>query len=162
MKNTDFETQIINMSDYLSNSAKMLTRDEENAKDLAQETVIRALENYDKYKKDTNLKGWLKVMMRNIFINGIRKKSNQTTTYDSDDYRVMIGEVDNYSPEDAYSTAQIYLLIEQLIEEYRIPFELYTDGFKYAEIAEQLEIPIGTVKSRIFQARKLLSEKIRA
>lgn len=160
MRNTEFESQVISLSDYIYNSAKIFTRDEENARDLAQETILRALENYEKFKMNTNLKGWLKVMMRNIFINNISKKANKNISYNSEDYRVMIGEVEEYSPENQYATNQIQRFVEDLSDDYRVPFQMHNAGYKYHEIAEELNIPIGTVKSRIFQARRILAKKI--
>lgn len=158
----NFETQLIQLSDYIENTAGFYTRDAEKKKDLAQETILRALENQDKFKANTNLKGWLKVMMRNIFINDVNKKSTKGIKYDSEDFRVMTGERDFYTPEDKLNEGQIQSLIDDLIEEYRVPFQLHNAGYKYQEIADQLNIPIGTVKSRIFQARKILAGKIRA
>ncbi len=156
----DFQIAIINLSDYIDGTALEYTRNVENAKDLAQETILRAFINREKFRTNTNLKGWLKIMMRNIFINGIRKKSNQMIHCDSDSYKVMVGEAFNYTPINQMMENQIVNEIKALNIELRSPFELHLEGFKYKEIAEQLDIPIGTVKSRVFLARKKLSRQL--
>jgi RNA polymerase sigma-70 factor (ECF subfamily) len=137
------------------------TRNRDNAMDLAQETILRAFLNHEKFRTNTNLKGWLKIMMRNIFINGVRKKSNQMIHCDSDSYRMQVGESDEFTPIDQMMEGQIITEIQALNDDLRKPFELHLEGFKYKEIAEQLEIPIGTVKSRVFQARKKLANRIK-
>jgi RNA polymerase sigma-70 factor (ECF subfamily) len=160
MTTTDFQAQIISLQDKITGFALQYTRNMENAKDLAQETILRAFLNHDKFRSNTNLKGWLKIMMRNIFINGIRKKSNQLIHCDSDSYIVMNGESDAYTPFNELMTGQIIEKIEALSDDIRVPFELHLEGFKYKEIADQLNIPIGTVKSRVFNARKVLSKEL--
>ena len=160
MTTTDFQAQVVNLSDYINGFAMKYTRNRDNAMDLAQETILRAFLNHDKFRTNTNLKGWLKIMMRNIFINGVRKKSNQMIHCDSDSYRVMTGESDTFTPIDQLMEGEIISQIEALNDELRKPFELHLEGYKYKEIAQQLEIPIGTVKSRVFQARKKLSNRI--
>ena len=81
MTTFEFNTRVISMSDYISRFALQYTRDEDLAKDLAQETILKALKNRDKFRTNTNLKGWLKVILKNTFINSYRKKSNQIITY---------------------------------------------------------------------------------
>jgi len=161
MTTADFQAQIINLSDYIDGFALKYTRNKENAKDLAQETILRAFLNRDKFRTNTNLKGWLKIMMRNIFINSIRKKSHQMINYDSESYKVINGEAFNFTPIDQMMEGQIISEIEALADDFRVPFQMHLEGYKYKEIAENLEIPIGTVKSRVFQARKKLSERIK-
>ncbi len=160
MTTADFQSQIVNLSDYINGFALKYTRNQENAQDLAQETILRAFLNKEKFRTNTNLKGWLKIMMRNIFINGVRKKSYQMIHCDSDSYKVMNGESFEYTPIDQMMEGQILGEIQNLNVDLRRPFELHLEGFKYKEIAAQLEIPIGTVKSRVFQARKRLSSKL--
>ncbi len=161
MTAADFQTQIVNHSDYINGFAMKYTRNRENAMDLAQETILRAFLNHEKFRTNTNLKGWLKIMMRNIFINGVRKKSNQMIHCDSDSYRMMVGESYEFTPIDQMMEGQIISEIQALNNDLRKPFELHLEGFKYKEIAEKLEIPIGTVKSRVFQARKKLAVQLR-
>ena len=161
MTTADFQSQIINLSDYIDGFALKYTRNKENAKDLAQETILRAFVNRDKFRTNTNLKGWLKIMMRNIFINSIRKKSHQMINYDSESFKVINGEAYNVTPIDEIMEGQIIAEIEALSDDFRVPFQMHLEGYKYKEIADQLEIPIGTVKSRVFQARKRLAERVK-
>lgn len=160
MTTADFQAQIVSLSDYINGFALRYTRNQEKAEDLAQETILRAFLNKDKFRTNTNLKGWLKIIMRNIFINGVRKKSHQMIHCDSESYKVINGETYNYTPIDQMMEGQILDEINKLNTDLRRPFELHIEGFKYKEIAEKLNIPIGTVKSRVFQARKKLSSKL--
>lgn len=160
MTTFEFQTQILQLQDFINGFALKYTKNSENAKDLAQETIYRAFKNKDKFRTNTNLKGWLMVMMRNIFINGVRKKSNQMISYNSEDYKVMVGEIDEYLPHNVINTNDIFKAIENLPDDLKLPFMRHFEGFRYQEIADEMNIPLGTVKSRIFQARKILSTKI--
>ena len=160
MTTFEFNTRVIDLNDFITRFALKYTRNEDLARDLAQETILKALSNRDKFRTNTNLKGWLKVILKNTFINSYRKKSNQVISYNSEDYHVMVGDKDNYKPDDILMTGHIQSLIDDLPDSIRIPFEMYVDGFKYHEIAEELNLPIGTVKSRIHQSRKILSKLI--
>nr|HPH24466.1 RNA polymerase sigma factor [Chitinophagaceae bacterium] len=135
----------------------------EQAKDLMQETLYRALANKEKYNVGTNVKAWLYTIMRNIFINNYRRRSKQQTIFDStpDDFLLNLsqGAVAN----DAVATLnmkEVQEAIDQLPEIFKTPFLLYFDGFKYNEIADMLTEPLGTIKSRIHFARKLLKTQI--
>lgn len=156
----EFRTQILNLSDFIHHFAKKYAQDEDTAKDLAQETILKAFTNYDKFRINTNLKGWLRVIMRNIFINGYRRRSSRLVKYDSDSFTVMQGETDYYGPDAIFHKEQIEKAVAGLSDDFKIPFERHCSGFKYQEIADEMGLPIGTVKSRIFQARKILSEQI--
>lgn len=160
MTRTDFQTQILDLSDYINGFALKYTRNSENAKDLAQETILKAIVNYDKFRTNTNLKGWLKTIMRNIFINSIRKKAYKMIHCDSDSRVVMEGEHDRVTPIDQMMEDQINEVIERLDSEIKIPFKMHVEGFKYKEISDELGIPMGTVKSRVFQARKKLMASV--
>jgi len=160
MTTFEFQTQILNLNDFIQHFAMKFTRDADKAKDLAQETVLKAFSNYDKFRTNTNLKGWLRVIMRNIFINGYRKKINTVIKYNSDDFYVQQGQADHYSPDHKMMKDEIQAFINSLNDQVRIPFEMHCAGFKYQEIMESMNLPIGTIKSRIFQARKLLAQKI--
>ena len=156
----EFKTQILSMTDMINAFAFKLTRDEDNAKDLTQETILKALVNYDKFRTNTNLKAWLKVIMKNTFINAYRKKSNSMMSYNSEDYRVMIGETNYYTPENQMMFEHIWKLIDKLDDYLKLPFVMHYEGYKYHEIAEKMNLPMGTVKSRIFSARKILSKSL--
>lgn len=160
MTTFEFNARVIDLHDFMTRFAMTFTRNEDLAKDLAQETMLKALANREKFRTNTNLKGWLKVILKNTFINGYRKKSNQLISYDSEDRKVIHGDADNYKPDDILMTAHIQSLIDDLDPEIHRLFMLYVDGFKYHEIAEELNLPLGTVKSRIHATRKLLAKKL--
>lgn len=165
MKQNSFKTKIITLSDSLHPFALNLTKDPEESKDLLQETVYRALCNEDKYTKGTNLKAWLFTIMKNIFINNYRKKVKRNTIIDTTDNLFYINMNERIIPNKAESNFvldDIREAVTGLEDEYRVPFIMHYEGFKYHEIADQLKLPLGTVKSRIFFARKALKEKLAA
>jgi RNA polymerase sigma-70 factor (ECF subfamily) len=163
MITTDFRQMVVNHSNTLRPYAIALTRDDDDAQDLCQETMLRALLNMDKYRMGTNLKGWLYTIMRNIFINNYRRrKKMQISGADVQSDSVMyLTSTISYS--NGYNTAhlaEIKKTINALPEALRTTFELYFNGYKYYEIAEILNEPLGTIKSRIHFARKLLSSRL--
>ena len=157
----EFNSRVISLNDYISRFALQYTRDEDLAKDLAQETILKALNNREKFRTNTNLKGWLKVILKNTFINTYRKKTNQIITYNSDDYKVLTGNTDEYKPDDMLQTSHIQKLIDAIHEDFRLPFVMHVEGYKYQEISDELGLNIGTVKSRIHQCRKILTQQLK-
>jgi RNA polymerase sigma factor (sigma-70 family) len=163
MSNTDFNQLLISNTDYLKPFAVTLTRDSETAKDLLQETIFRALANRDKYSVGTNIKAWLYTIMRNIFINDYRRKSKQNTIFDSSPNEFLINHnqfTTVNAAETNLKTKEIQAAIYHLPDIFKNPFTLYFEGYKYHEIADILGEPLGTIKSRIHFARKLLKEQI--
>jgi RNA polymerase sigma factor (sigma-70 family) len=163
MSSLEFNQLLVNNAEFLKPFAITLTRDNEAAKDLFQETLYRALANRDKYNVGTNIKAWLYTIMRNIFINNYRRKSKQKTIFDNtpNDFllnssRLAVADL----TESNLRVKDIQGAINRLPEIFRNPFLLYFDGFKYHEIAEMLVEPLGTIKSRIHFARKLLKAQI--
>ncbi len=163
MANTDFNDMLVDNADFLRPFAINLTKDAEAANDLYQETLYKALANHEKYNAGTNIKAWLFTIMRNIFINDYRRKTKRKTVFDNspEDYLLNMKQasVPN-SAEGVLREKEIRLAISQLPEIFKTPFLLYFDGYKYQEIAEYLHEPLGTIKSRIHFARKLLKEQI--
>jgi len=163
MSNQEFEKILVTNVDFLKPFAFTLTKDNESAKDLTQETLYRALANKDKYHVGTNVKAWMYTIMRNIFINDYRKKSRQNVIFDHTPNEFLLdhnqSSVSN-SAESNITKKEILTAIEQLPDIFRYPFVLYFEGHKYNEIADYLQEPLGTVKSRIHFARKLLKEAI--
>jgi len=159
----DFEHIVSNNADYLKPFALTLTRDFETAKDLTQETLFRALANKDKYNPGTNIKAWLYTIMRNIFINDYRKKSRQNTVFDNTPNDFLLDHnqsaVSNMA-ESNISLKEAKKAVESLPEIFKQPFVLYVEGYKYNEISSYLNEPLGTVKSRIHFARKLLKTEL--
>lgn len=163
MPSIDFNQMLVHNAEFLKPFAITLTRDSESAKDLFQETLYRAIANKDKYNIGTNIKAWLYTIMRNIFINNYRRKVKQNTILDStpNEYLINLTQaVTSNAAENNLSLKHIQEAIHNLPEIFRNPFLLHFDGFRYHEIAEMLHEPLGTIKSRIHFARKLLKEQI--
>jgi len=159
----EFDKMLLTNADFLKPFAINLTRDTEAANDLYQETLYKALANQEKYNVGTNIKAWLFTIMRNIFINDYRRKVKQKTIFDNtpNDYLINQKQVSvSNTAESAMWMKEIQKAIQQLPEIFKTPFLLYFDGYKYQEIAEVLNEPLGTIKSRIHFARKLLKEQI--
>ncbi len=163
MSAIDFDQLLLTNTEFLKPFAATLTRDNEVAKDLLQETLYRALANKEKYNVGTNIKAWLYTIMRNIFINNYRRKAKQNTIFDStpNEFLLNYNQVTtSNSAEGVLKTKEIQLAIHKLPEIFRNPFLLYFEGYKYHEIANMLSEPLGTIKSRIHFARKLLTEQL--
>ncbi len=163
MSTLDFDQILIKNTEFLRPFAFTLTRDQEAAKDLVQETLFRALANKEKYHIGTNIKAWMYTIMRNIFINNYRRKSKQQTIFDhtANDFLLDTNQV--AVANEAIATLnmkEVQEAIHKLPEIFRNPFLLYFDGYKYHEIADMLKEPLGTIKSRIHFARKLLKSQI--
>lgn len=159
----EFNQMLLNNAEFLKPFAITLTHDSEDAKDLFQETLYKALANEDKYNIGTNIKAWLYTIMRNIFINNYRKKAKQNIILDSTAGEFLINSVKTSAVNDALASLniqQIHKAITNLPEIFKAPFMLHYDGFKYDEIAVTLNEPLGTIKSRIHFARKLLKAQI--
>lgn len=163
MSAVDFNRMLLDNADFLKPFAITLTRDQETAKDLLQETMCRALTNQEKYHVGTNIKAWLYTIMRNIFINNYRRKVKRNTIFDNSANDFLLNSNQLATANAAESNLrmkEIHNAIHSLPDIFRNPFLLYYDGFKYHEIAQMLDEPLGTIKSRIHFARKLLKNQI--
>jgi RNA polymerase sigma-70 factor (ECF subfamily) len=159
----EFNEVLLENADFLKPFAVNLTKDSEAANDLFQETLYKALANQEKYNVGTNIKAWLFTIMRNIFINNYRRKAKQKTVFDnsSNDYLINMKQASvSNAAESSLRMKEINEAVHQLPEIFKVPFRLYFDGYKYQEIADVLAEPLGTVKSRIHFARKLLKERL--
>ena len=164
MNSISFKKNLLSVQEELLRFAYKLTADREEANDLLQETSLTALDNEDKYIPDTNFKGWMYTIMRNIFINNYRKIVRDQTFVDHTDnlYHLNLPQDSGFdSTEGAYDIKEIHRVVNLLPNEYRIPFAMHVSGFKYREIAEKLSLPLGTVKSRIFFTRQRLQGQLR-
>lgn len=164
MSATEFNQMLVNQADFLKPFAINLTRDSEAANDLFQETLYKALANHEKYNAGTNIKAWLFTIMRNIFINDYRRKAKQKTIFDNtpNDFLLNSSQVTvNGDAESEMRLKEMRKAVNDLPEIFKVPFKLYFEGYKYNEIAEVLAEPLGTIKSRIHFARKLLKEQIK-
>ncbi|MBP1618797.1 MAG: DNA-directed polymerase [Bacteroidetes bacterium] len=160
-KNNGFEGKLIDLQNNMMNFALTLTTNRDEAKDLLQETTLRALDNKEKYYENVNFKGWVFTIMHNIFVNNYRRIVRSQTIIDQTDnlYYINTPQDSGFdTPEGAYSIGEINKAINSFTDEYKIPFSMHVSGYKYEEIAQKLGLPIGTVKSRIFFARKRLQE----
>lgn len=160
----NFNKKVVTLSSTLKPYAINLTKNLDDANDLLQETIYRALVNKDKYTTGTNLKAWLFTIMRNIFINAYRRKVKQNTILDTTDnlYYLNSSKVTiKNRAEGNFMLGDIVSAVDKLSDDYRIPFLMHYNGFKYQEIADDLSLPLGTVKSRIFFARKELKKNLK-
>ena len=159
---TSFQTRLTSLQANMLNFAYMLTSNRDDAHDLVQDATLKALDNADKYVENTNFKGWVFTIMRNIFINNYRRVVRSATVIDQteDLYHLNLSQDSGIgSPEQSYAASEITAAIAAFPEKYRTPFEMHVAGYKYNEIAEKVGLPLGTVKSRIFFARQELQKR---
>lgn len=164
MNSVSFKKNLLGVQEELLRFAYKLTADREEANDLLQETSLKALDNEDKYIPDTNFKGWMYTIMRNIFINNYRKMVREQTFVDQTDnqYHLSMPQDSGFaSTEGAYDLKEMHRIVNSLPRDYKVPFSMHVSGFKYREIAERLGLPLGTVKSRIFFTRQKLQEELK-
>ena len=162
MATATFQTRLMDLQANLLNFAYMLTSNRDDAYDLLQDTTLKALDNSDKYVENTNFKGWVFTIMRNIFINNYRRVARSATVIDQteDLYHLNLSQDSGIdSPEGSFAAQEITAAINEFPEKYRVPFSMHVAGYKYNEIAEKMNLPLGTIKSRIFFARKKLQAR---
>lgn len=162
----DFEREAVPHMDALHNFALRLTGDEDDANDLLQETYLRAFRFFDKFEKGTNCKAWLFRIMKNSYINAYQKKKKTPVQLDYEEVEKYYENVKPSNPDDAHLTAdtfesllddEVSQAIAKLPEDFRTVIILTDiEGFTYEEVAEFVDCPIGTVRSRLHRARKML------
>jgi len=159
-----FQKKIMGIQENMLNFAMMLTANKDDAQDLLQDTTLKVLDNRDKYIDNVNFKGWVLTIMRNIFINNYRKIIRSQTFIDQteDLYHLNFSQASGLdTPEVAFTIKEIKKAINGLESDLKKPFSLFLIGYKYNEIAEKLNLPLGTVKSRIFFARQELQSVLK-
>ena len=159
LSSANIEQRLLALQDNMLNFAFILTCDKDEARDLLQDTTLKVLDNQDKFTDNNNFKGWVFTIMRNIFINNYRRlMRNQTIVDQTEDlYHLNMPQESGYNtPDGAYNIKEIIRVINSFPQEYRTPFTMHIEGYKYNEIAEKMHLPLGTVKSRIFFARQKL------
>jgi RNA polymerase sigma-70 factor (ECF subfamily) len=158
----EFGYRIESLTGTLRPYAIKLTKDSEDANDLLQETMVKAYTNRTKFEEGTNLKAWMYTIMRNTFITNYQRMVRRNTFIDTTENNHFINNsvsVENKAGGN-FVQRDIKNALQELKDIYKIPFNLYFKGFKYHEIAERLNIPIGTVKNRIHIARKELKDAL--
>jgi RNA polymerase sigma-70 factor (ECF subfamily) len=158
----EFNYQVTTFQEKLSAFAQSLTKNEEDAKDLLQDTILKAMKYREKFVSPTNLKAWLYTIMRNTFINGYRRKRLVTMVHDDTPNDFFLNSEKSSLPSQTsmVNAQEILSAVNGLDEEYRVPFLKHFEGYKYKEISDELSIPIGTVKSRIYIARQKLMNQL--
>lgn len=164
MNRQEFNLQVAHQEKHLMHFAIHFAHSIEDARDLVQDTMLKAIVNYQKFKGGTNLNAWLYTILKNTFINYYRKASG---------VKAMVKTSDEVSSADLFYSSRVneglqrfvrsdtQKALDTLPNEYYNPFMMYFEGYKYYEIAERLAIPIGTVKTRIHLARKALKKALR-
>ena len=157
-----FTDRLLAIQDNLLSFALILTSNRDDAYDLVQDTTLKVLDSEDKYAENINFKGWVFTIMRNIFINNYRRVARSATVIDQTEnyYHLNISQDSGFeTPEGSFSANEIAEAIEAFPEKYRVPFSMHVAGYKYNEIADKMNLPLGTVKSRIFFARQELQQR---
>ena len=166
-KRASFEREALVHLDSLYRVALRLTGNAAEADDLVQETMLKAYRAWDQYEKGTNAKAWLLTILRHAFINEYRRRTRHPETVDLDKIEpyAVFPEVQDEDPQGAFFDRivddEVLRAIDQLPVAFRETLVLSdVEGMSYQEIAGILEIPVGTVKSRLFRARQLLQGKL--
>lgn len=162
MTTAKFREKLLGLQQNLLNFAFVLTSNRDDAYDLLQDTTLKVLDSSDLYQDDTNFKGWVFTIMRNIFINNYRRVVRSATVIDQTDdlYHLNLSQDSGLeTPEGSFGAKEITDAINEFPDKYRIPFSMHVAGYKYGEIAEKMQLPLGTIKSRIFFARQQLQTR---
>jgi len=162
MTSVDFVREYDKFDGKLYAFAMKLTRNRDDANDLMQETAIRAYANRERFEMGTNFKSWMTTIMRNTFINKYReRKRKKNVEHPIENYTYAVeSKTISGGAETVLMMEEMSNIIGTLNEKYRIPFLMFYKGYHYDEISEEMNIPIGTVKSRLSTARKMLKDAI--
>lgn len=164
MKKVHIEKELVALQSNMMNFAYSLTLNRQEAEDLLQDTTLKVLDNQEKFTDNINFKGWVLTIMKNIFINNYRKIVRNQTVFDKTDDLHFLNLPQNSgfdNPESSYSIREITNSINAFNDDYKTPLMMHIEGFKYEEIATKMNLPLGTVKSRIFLARKRLQQQLK-
>lgn len=159
----EFNHKVASLQPMLESFTMRFVKDPEEGKDLVQETILKALTYRDKFVDNSNLKGWLFTIMRNTFINNYRKSKRAKTSHDDTQDLYYLNVEDTYTfnlPGAVYEYDEMLSAIDEIKDDFKVPFQMHVEGYKYHEIADKLNIPIGTVKTRIFYARKEIKKRL--
>jgi len=157
----EFNHELLGLKDQLFRFANRLTNNREDAKDLLQETLFKAIKSRGSFEDNTNLKAWTHTIMKNTFINNSRRMARQNNIF-NEKIDAFSFEADRRSNGgNGYAQKEITVTINKLHDKLKIPFLLHLQGYSYNEIADAQKLRIGTVKSRIFYARRKLKEELK-
>ncbi len=159
----EFNHQLVNLEKNLKRFAYSLTANQEDSRDLVQETFLKALTYREQFRDHSNLKAWTYTILKNTFINNYRKSVKQNTIFDNTEDFYFLNKTEGpatLKPDAAIPVKEINKEVQSLEDEFRIPFEMHMSGYKYKEIAEKMNLNIGTMKSRIFFSRKKLMKAL--
>ena len=160
MDTIEFNQKFSQLERMLMAFALKLTNNLEDAKDLVQETGCRAYNHKESFQIGSNFRAWLTTIMRNTFINDYRKRKRRNLYFEPIETQHDAKLITGNQAESNLEMQQLSIYMNQMEDSFRVPFLLHYQGFKYDEISDQLDIPLGTVKSRIFFARKKLRNRI--
>lgn len=164
MDELQFSTMIKDHSPSLRSHALRYTKNDDDADDLVQDTMIKAIRFYKNFEEGTNIKGWLFVIMRNTFINDYRKNTKKnaliTQSEEISSQDLSLSATTNQAT-GSFIMSDIQKALASIPETYSIPFIRYFEGHKYQEIADEFSMPIGTVKTRIHVAREMLKKYLK-
>ncbi|TAJ12274.1 sigma-70 family RNA polymerase sigma factor [Marinilabiliaceae bacterium JC017] len=157
-----FNHRLLGLQHKMLNYALSLTANQDDANDLLQETNYRALSSREKFVLNTNFSAWMHTIMRNSFINSYRRRYKlRQAPMLVDEVSFLSNKYATYeTPEVHHATREINHYMGKLTTDFKVPLQMHMEGYKYKEIAKKLEMPIGTVKSRIFFGRKKLQKMI--
>lgn len=159
MTTTEFRTQLLEQEEHLLRYARSLAANAEDANDLLQETFLRAPLFQNSFQEGSNLRAWVFTIMRHTFINHYRRNVRKSMAFDDTDNQIILNSREADERTDELAVYQeMNQAVASLSEDFRIPFQMHTQGYKYREIADALNLCIGTVKSRIFFSRQKLAQ----
>ena len=160
MRGFDFDKALVALQNELHCFAYKLTADKDEAENLLQETMLRTLDNKDKFDSGTNFKGWMYTIMRNAFINNCRTKKIRGNLYvlSEPEYHFLLRDDSFTFVDNGHDAKEIREALKTLPKAHYVVFMLYISGFKYREIAQETGVSLGTIKSRIFHSRKKLKQ----
>ena len=165
IKEQEFRERVSNFREDFYPYAYSLTKNHFDSEDLLQESLLRAIQNFHNFREDRNLKGWVRTVLYNTFINSYWEKARKYTQINIDDIPEVLDNrclVESLELDDDYLDSEIRKVLRDLPWQFKSVLLLYSiAGYEYKEIAKMLKIPLGTVMSRIFRARKWLQVRLR-
>jgi len=158
----EFHPKLIHLQKHLIMFAFSLTSNPDTAHDLLQETNLKALNYCDRFECETNFKAWTFTIMKNTFINDYRHRIHLNVINGTDGIS-MLNQIKSgvtHDPSSILESKELEKIIESIDEKLKLPFKMQLEGYKYREIAEILDLKLGTVKNRIFFARQKLMKHL--